>query len=150
MNRCKASQYRQENVDNLIWRVIKLFIKHKRQILERFALTCPQYEILSALYYYSDNKTEIYQIDLSERTEIDPLTTSIILRGFQEKGLITLHHNSMDTHIVIVEFTETGVELFENVSKQMKKLTDHVYQGINMDRLIPQLIKLSDKFNNLI
>jgi len=137
-------------VDILMWRVTKLLIKNKKQILERFSLTCSQFEILSAINYFSRIKKEIIQIDLSEKADIDPMTTSTILRNLEKKKLITRHRSPTNTRTVIVRLTSEGITLLNKAFEQIKLSSDLIYQEVNKDHLISQLLKLSDKLNKLL
>lgn len=136
-------------MDNLIWRVFKLFLKNKKQILERLDLTCSQYEILSATYYLVNTRPEVIQIDLSEKAFIDPMTTSTILRNLQKKGLIKRNRSSVNTRTVIVELTPVGVALFEKACQQVEAYSEMIFEGINQKLLISQLTKLSHNLNKL-
>jgi len=136
-------------VDILMWQVIKLMIRNKKQILERFGLTCSQFEIISAIYHFSRIKTEIIQIDLSSRTEIDPMTTSTIVRNLQKKGLVTRHRSVLNTRAIIVELTQEGLDLFEQALLQVNSWSDLIYQDVNKRYLTTQLLKLFDKLNKL-
>lgn len=136
-------------LDILMWRVFKLFIKNKKQLLEKIDLTCSQFEILSAMHYLQGIKPEVIQVDLSEKTSIDSMTTSTILRNLQKKGLITRHRNTMNTRAIIVRLTANGVESLEKAYQLIRASSELIYKDINENRLASQLIKLSDKLNKL-
>jgi len=137
-------------MDILMWQVIKLLIKNKKQILEKFGLTCSQFDILSALNYFSNFKTEIIQIDLSERASIDPMTTSTILRNLERKGLIARQRGTVNTRTVLVELTTDGLNLLNEALLEIKISNKKIFQVIDIDKdlLISQLLKLSNKLNN--
>ena len=136
-------------MDNLIWRVFKLFLKNKKQILDRLDLTCSQYEILSAIYFLMRVRPEVIQIDLSEKAFIDPMTTSTILRNLQKKGLIKRNRSLVNTRTIIVELTPIGVVLFENACRQLEAYSEMIFEGINQKHLTSQLTKLSHNLNKL-
>jgi len=136
-------------MDILVWRVIKLLMKSKRHTLEKFGLTCSQFDILSAIDYYSNIKTEIIQTNLSEKAEIDPMTTSTILRNLERKGLIRRNRGTVNTRIVIVELTDDGYELLEKAALQIKLSNKIIYNEIDKSWLTSQLMRLSDKLNKL-
>jgi len=76
-------------IDLLLGRITKLWTRTKKQILDNCGLTHSQFEILSAIYHFTASRHEIIQIHLSEKTGIDPMATSTILRNLEKKGLIT-------------------------------------------------------------
>jgi len=149
MNQQIISQDHISKIDILIWRVIKLFIKNKKHILENLNLTCSQFEILSAIHYLQSVKTDIIQAELSEKAAIDPMTTSTILRNLEKKGLITRQRSTVNTRTVIVNLTKGGIELLEKANHQMKLYTELIYKDINEKHLISQLTKLSNKLYKL-
>lgn len=136
-------------VNSLMWQVIKQLTKIKKQDLDKFGLTCSQFEILSAIYHFSVNDEEIIQIDLSERTQIDPMTTSTILRNLQRKGFITRTRSPVNTRTIIVRITPLGEELYRKALSKVGKTSKLIYQNIDKKLLVSQLIILSDKLNKL-
>jgi len=134
--------------DILMWRFIKLLVKRKKQVLDKFGLTYSQFDILSAISYFSAIRTEIIQIDLAEKTVIDPMTTSTILRNLEKKRLITRHRNTQNTRTVIVKLTDKGVYLLEEANSQIKLSNMKIYENIDSDQLNSQLLKLVDNLNN--
>lgn len=135
-------------MDILMWRVIKLLIKNKKQVLDKFGLTCSQFDILCAVNYFSNFKTEIIQVNLSEKADIDPMTTSTILRNLEKKGLIARHRSTINTRTVLVELTDNGLCLLEQASMEIRSSSKKMYEDVDRDRLMSQLLKLSDKLNN--
>jgi len=147
MNEKDISQDAILKMDILMWRVIKLLIKNKKQVLEKFGLTSSQFDILCAVNSFSNNKKGIIQINLSEKTDIDPMTTSTILRNLEKKRLITRHRSAINTRTVLVELTDVGLCLLEEASKQINSVSKKIYEGIDKDRFMSQLLKLSSKLN---
>lgn len=143
------SQDHISKMDILIWRVIKLFIRNKKHILENLNLTCSQFEILSAIHHLQDVKADIIQAELSEKASIDPMTTSTILRNLEKKGLITRQRSVINTRTVIVELTKDGIELLEKAYHQIRLSSELIYQDINQKYLASQLAKLSDRLYKL-
>lgn len=139
------------NMDLLVHQVIKLWTKLKKQVLEQFDLTCSQFEILSAIHYLTKAEKEIIQIDLSEKTGIDPMTTSTILRNLEKKGLITRKRGTENTRIVIVQLTSKGSALYMSAFLGINNINEKIYDKIDKENLSIQLLILSDelnKFNN--
>lgn len=149
INQDEILQDPQLKVDILMWRVIKLLIKNKKHTLARFNLTCSQFDILFAIYYFSNTKKEIIQIDLSERTETDPMTTSTVLRNLQRKGLITRRRGDVNTRTVIVELTQSGLVLLERAFEEVRTTGELIYGDINKAHLASQLMRLSNILTKL-
>ena len=138
-----------QKVNSLMWQVIKQLHRTKKQDLEQFGLTCSQFEILSAIYQISKTKEEIIQINLSEKTQIDPMTTSTILRNLQRRGLITRERSLINTRTVIVKITSSGEALYKKALSKVGKTTEFIFRNTNDKLLMSQLLILSDKLNKL-
>jgi len=148
MNQKDTSQDPVLKMDILMWHVIRLLIKNRKQVLEKFGLTFSQFDILCAVNSFSNYKKEIIQINLSEKTNIDPMTTSTILRNLERKGLISRHRGTVNTRIVLVEITDDGLNVLEQVIAEIRLSSMKIYENIDKVRFTSQLLKLSDKLNN--
>lgn len=135
-------------MDILMWRVIKLIIRRKKQVLEKFGLTCSQFDILCAINYFSTIKADTIQIDLSEKTAIDPMTTSSILRNLEKKELITRYRSTENTRTVIVHLTDQGRSLLKEAYLEIRLSNMKMYGDVDNEHLTSQLLKLLDKLNN--
>lgn len=131
MKRTRMYQELPDKLEVLTYKVSKMLHKRRSQILSDLELTCSQFYILSAIYQFSIQKREIIQIDLSNTTEIDPMTTSTILRNLQKKGLITRARGIINTRTVEIEFTTNGFELYKKAASKINSMHDTLYQNID-------------------
>lgn len=137
------------NVDLLIGHVFKLWMRSKKQILDEFKLTGPQYDVLAAIYHLSSLKKEIIQIDLSEETGIDPMTTSTILRNLEKNNIITRVRGTVNTRVIYIELTEKGNSLYSMASSKMLLCCNNLYRNIDEKNFTAQLLVLSNELNKL-
>jgi len=135
------------NVDSLLSYVFKLWIRGRKQILDEFDLTIPQYEVLSAIVSLSNHKKEIIQTDLSKETKIDPMNISTILRNMEKNKLITRIRGTIDTRVVQVGLTEAGRVTYQQAFLEMSSSCNKLYSNIDEKDLTIQLIKLSNELN---
>lgn len=135
-------------VDDLMWKVNKLLTKKKNTILDEFELTCLQYDILSAIYHAS-NHNGIIQIVLSEKTQFAPMTTSIVLRCLEKRGLIKRDRRSMNPPTVEAQLTKTGKELYGLAQLKVDNMRRDLFRGLDQKQFKSQLIILSDKLNEI-
>jgi len=138
-----------EEVGYLIWRVSKFWQRGKHKVLDEFGLTSSQMELLGAIYHMSRQQKEATQIVLSQETEIDPMTTSTILRNLEKKGLISRRESVTDTRARIVELTEAGKELFEKAIAKVKSGQELLFKNIDVEVLRTQLIILLQEMDRL-
>lgn len=132
----------------LVWQIIKFLYKHKRLILGRVGLTCSQFDILLTIYSFSDVKEEIIQVDLADKSGIDPMTTSTILRNLEKKELITRCRSATNTRTVVVQLTDKGLKMLQLAVEQIKLSNRTVYENIDEDGLKQQLLELTERLNN--
>lgn len=136
-----------QRVDNLIWRVAKQLNKRKRAVLEEFDLTCSQYDLLAAIWQSTREKKSVIQVDLAERTQIDPMTTSTILRNLQKRNLIIRERGLVNTRTIEIELTYSGSRLYQIAKKQIDQMREETYQSVDQQQIISQLLILSNKLN---
>ncbi|WP_051697797.1 MarR family winged helix-turn-helix transcriptional regulator [Prevotella sp. 10(H)] len=149
MEKVKIMNMKGINVDSLIGHVFKLWMRNKKQILDEFGLTSPQFDVLSAICYLGNRKKEIIQIDLSEETGIDPMTISTILRNLEKNDIITRVRGTINTRVVYVELTEKGNNLYNTASSKMSICCNNIYRNIDEKNLTSQLLVLSNELNKL-
>ena len=137
------------DIDTLLCRVTKLWTRAKKQALDNQSLTYSQFEILSAVYYFKTNQKEIIPVDLSEKTGIDPMTTSTILRNLEKKGLITRMRGVENSRAVFVQLTSLGLEVYEQASFNIMSLSETLYHKIDENNLSIQLKLLSEELYKL-
>lgn len=138
-----------EDVGYLIWRVSKYWQRGKHKILDEFGLTTSQMELLGAIYHMSIQQIEATQIILSQETEIDPMTTSTILRNLERKGLISRRESTTDTRARIVEATEAGNDLFTKAIIKVKKEQARLFENMDTSILKDQLSILLKEMDRL-
>ena len=138
-----------DDIGYLIWRIFKFMQRGKLRLLEEFGLTGSQLELLGAIYQISKHDMEVTQILLSQKTGIDPMTTSTILRNLQKKGLITRHESKTDTRARIVEVTDAGADLFEKAAIKIKEGQTLLLKKIDSEALRVQLKILLQEINQL-
>jgi len=126
----------------LIWRISKYWQREKHKSLDEFGLTGSQLEIMGALYHTGTNEMQVTQIQLSQVTEIDPMTTSTILRNLQKKGLIVRRQSKTDTRARIVELTESGKSLFLKAIVKIKEIHSRTFKNVDIPVLQQELRKL--------
>jgi len=140
----KTRQPMFSRVDNLMWKVTKLLTRKKKTILEEFNLTCSQFDILAAVYQSTKTNSDVIQICLSEKTQIDPMTTSTVLRNLQKRDLIKRERGLINTRTVEVTLTEDGKKLYLAAQHKLETMREHLYENLDQQQFTSQLLKLSD------
>lgn len=136
-------------IDLLLFQVSKLWLKSKKQILDKFDLTYSQFETLEALYNLKNLKQEIIQINISKETGFDPMTTSFILRSLEEKRFITRRRGHINTRVVFVDLTHKGFEVYEKAFDEICKTSRLLYSKVDSQQLSSELLIISKELNKI-
>lgn len=78
----------EESPGFLLWRASTLWRRAIETVLKPLGLTHPQFVILATTAWLTRNGEHASQAAIGRQAALDPNTTSQILRGLQEKGLI--------------------------------------------------------------
>lgn len=146
---CSKSTDPNNDISFLIWRIMKYWQRGKQRLLDEFGITGSQMELLSAICYMSEYKMEVTQIILSQETEIDPMTTSTILRNLQKKGLISRRESTTDTRARIVEVTNEGTALFFRAKAKIEESQEELFKNIDKQGLVTHLRLLLAEMDRL-
>ena len=110
----------------LLWQLTTLWQREIRKVLEPFDLTHSQYVLLASIHWLSLQRQEITQILISQHTQIDPMTTSTVLRTLQAKNLLKRREHSSDTRAKSVALTEKGKEIIKQAVIAVENF-DHAF-----------------------
>lgn len=146
---CSKSTDPNNDISFLIWRIMKYWQRGRQRLLDEFGITGSQMGLLSAICYMSEYKMEVTQIILSQETEIDPMTTSTILRNLQKKGLISRRESTTDTRARIVEVTNEGTALFLRAKAKIEEHQEELFKNIDKQGLVTHLRLLLAEMDRL-
>ncbi|NDW18892.1 MarR family transcriptional regulator [Dysgonomonas sp. 216] len=126
----------------LIWQIMKYWQRGKHRLLDEFGITASQMEILSAIYHLNQEGQEVPQILVSNMTNVDPMTTSTIMRNLQKKKLISRRASKNDTRARVVEITEKGADVLQRAMEKVKGSTAQLLKEVDEEALKTQLREL--------
>ena len=131
----------QDSPEFLLWQVTNLWQKGKSIVLEKYNLTNPQITLLASILWLKQQKTEITQIILSSHSNIDPMTTSTVLRTLQSKGLVIRAEHSTDTRAKIVALSNEGRKLTIQALKSVETFNKNFFNPLG---------KKANEFNQIL
>lgn len=105
----------------LLWQVTTLWQREIRAILAPLDLTHAQFVLLATLLWLSQHQESVTQIDISQNSKVDPMTTSTVLRTLQTKGLIVRREHATDTRAKAVALTPAGQQLTKQAVAVVEK-----------------------------
>jgi len=136
-------------ISYLIWQISKYWQRGKLKVLDEFGITVSQLEVLGAIKHMTKEKEEVTQILLSQKTTIDPMTISTIIRNLERKGLINREESKTDTRARRVELTKEGNKIFNKAVTKVKKGQELLYANIDKEALKEQLTLLLNELNRI-
>ena|SRR5450631_1283538 len=128
----------------LLWQVTTLWQRGIRKALEKHKLTHAQYVLLASLLWLSKQKGSVTQIDLSNHSKVDPMTTSTVLRTLQTKGFIGRQEHASDTRAKVVMLTPGGISTVKQAVKTVEQFDKDFFSilGSKQSDFNKQLLKI--------
>jgi DNA-binding MarR family transcriptional regulator len=128
-----------------LWQLTHLWQRAIRKALEPYGLTHSQYVLLASIHWLSLHKKAVTQVELSAHTQIDPMTTSAVLRTLQKKGLLQRREHLTDTRAKTVMLTDKGIDLTRVAVKAVECFDAGFFSGLgdqanDFNRKIQQLL----------
>lgn len=108
-------------------------------------MTHPQFIVLAALGYFSQQQQEIKQVMIAKQTEIDVMTFSTILKNSEKQQLILRSTSSQDSRAKYVRLTEKGQQVLAQALSLVEALEEEFIgilgdQGEQLNQLLIKLI----------
>jgi len=97
----------------LLWQTTVTWQRQIKKVLEPFSLTHPEFVILAVLLWLEEQKQTPIQSTLVEKTKLDKMTVSKILKKFVSEGLVERQEHEKDTRAKCVILTIKGKPLIE-------------------------------------
>ena len=115
-------------------------IKRYKSCLDRFNLTYTQYVVMLVLW--EDEKSTVKE--MGKRLHLDSGTLTPLLKKIEGMGLINRYRNVNDDRVVVVELTEKG----RNLKEEMTCVPKEMVCRINLDE--EEIRTLKDGLDNLL
>lgn len=133
----------EESPGYLLWKVSTQWRTALEKTLKQFDLTHPQFVVLASTAWLTKNDNNIAQIDVSRAVDLDPNTTSQILRGLEGKQLIKRvrfsNERSKNPHL-----TSLGFELLAQALPAVEQ-TDKLFFSSLDEKQTGELIAIFQK-----
>lgn len=120
----------EESSGFLLWQVTTLWQRGIKKCLDKIDITHPQFVLLASLLWLSIEKETITQIDLSQHSKIDPMTTSTVIRTLERKQLIERQEHPTDTRAKMIVLTENGIKITRKAVKIIEKFDIDFFQSL--------------------
>ena len=111
-----------------LWNASNLWQRELKLALLPHRLTPVQYVVLTSAYNLAERNEEVTQNDIAMDALTDPMTTSIALRGLQEKKFVVRRPHKADTRANSVSITAAGIGLLRKAMKDVE-IAEHDFFG---------------------
>lgn len=141
----KLKKYESIKLDNQVcfslYAASREIIKLYKPLLDKFNLTYTQY--IAMLVLWEDEKSTVKEI--GKRLHLDSGTLTPLLKKIESMGLITRYRDVNDDRVVIVELTEKGRLLKDEVTEvpreMMCKVNMPLENAIALKKYLDELLK---------
>ena len=114
----------------LLWQVTTLWQRGIKKALDEIDITHPQFVLLASLLWLTGQKKNVTQIDLSQHSQIDPMTTSTVIRTLQKKGLVERREHETDTRAKVVLLTASGLKMTRKAVKIIENFDTDFFKSL--------------------
>ena len=114
----------------LLWQVTTLWQRGIKKALDEIDITHPQFVLLASLLWLTGQKKNVTQIDLSQHSQIDPMTTSTVIRTLQKKGLVERREHETDTRAKVVLLTASGLKMTRKAVKIIENFDTAFFKSL--------------------
>lgn len=141
MNKDKYESIKLDNqVCFSLYAASREIIKLYKPVLDKFGLTYTQY--IAMLVLWEDEKSTVK--DIGKRLHLDSGTLTPLLKKIENMGLIKRYRDVNDDRVVVIELTEQGKLLKEDITEVPREMVCR----INMPK--EELLDLKSKLDNLL
>lgn len=141
MNKDKYESIKLDNqVCFSLYAASREIIKLYKPVLDKFGLTYTQY--IAMLVLWEDEKSTVK--DIGKRLHLDSGTLTPLLKKIENMGLIKRYRDVNDDRVVVIELTEQGKILKEDITEVPREMVCK----INMPK--EELLDLKAKLDNLL
>ncbi len=114
----------------LLWQVTTLWQRGIKKALDEIDITHPQFVLLASLLWLTGQKKNVTQIDLSQHSQIDPMTTSTVIRTLEKKGLVERREHETDTRAKVVLLTASGLKMTRKAVKIIENFDTDFFKSL--------------------
>jgi len=113
----------------LMWRAANAWQRAQRAALEPLGITHVQYALLAALAT-DDARRGLSQAEISQRTGVDPMTTSQVIRNLEGRELVLRTASETDRRAQRVSLTSAGRALVRKAQPRVDRTDAEFFSAL--------------------
>jgi MarR family transcriptional regulator, temperature-dependent positive regulator of motility len=114
----------------LLWSVSQLWQRQRKASLKAIDLTLAQYITLACLLWFTKRNEKVTQVMLAERSKLDIMHTSRIVRTLEKKGLLTRFQSPEDSRANYLQITAQGEQVALKGSEMLNVTSNQFFKPI--------------------
>jgi uncharacterized protein YndB with AHSA1/START domain/DNA-binding MarR family transcriptional regulator len=114
----------------LLWSVSQLWQRQRKASLKAIDLTLAQYITLACLLWFTKRNEKVTQVMLAERSKLDIMHTSRIVRALEKKGLLTRFQSPEDSRANYLQITAQGEQVALKGSDMLNVTSNQFFKPI--------------------
>ena len=114
----------------LLWKLYANWETGIKNTLKDHNLTHPQFVILATTTWFVNFAKPTSQKELSDKTGIDAMTTSVIVRGLIKKWYLTRSPDPSDTRAYIITTTDIGSIILQKAMNAVDNYDARFFSGL--------------------
>lgn len=123
----------------LLWQVTMLWQRKIKRELDKLNITHTQFVLMSVLAWLSQQKSDVTQTDIADRSKTDRMMVSKVLRTLEQKGMIARNPHPTDTRANIVLLTKKGHSALQDAVALVEEVDRDFFKA---DRLVNEKLLL--------
>ncbi|MGX4593269.1 MarR family winged helix-turn-helix transcriptional regulator [Leuconostoc sp. JNUCC 76] len=143
-----TQKFNSEFKDNAVNSVGLSFVKvynlwHTRikNELRKYNLTHPQFIVLSTLAYLTQHNDEVNQVNIAKHSDIDVMTTSVIIKNLEKFGFVTREASKKDTRSKVIKLTQGGLNIINETLPIVEEVDQNFFSVLKKEK---------SQFNNML
>lgn len=134
-------QMNEESTGYLLYHLTIIVERKIKRELDKLGITHTQFIVLANIFRLSDDSKILTQIDIANKSKMDKMMVSKILRTLQTKDLVTREVHTTDTRAKTILITQNGKTLLEKAFETVKKAENSFFEPI---------LNVKEEFNSSI
>lgn len=118
----------------LLWHISTSWRRSIEEALNPIGLTHPQFVVLATLGWLTRTGDRVTQKEVGKMANLDPNTTSQIVKGLEKKGLLK-REPSLDGRAKNPFLTELGKEILRKALPIVEAEDQHFFRNLNNDEM---------------
>jgi DNA-binding MarR family transcriptional regulator len=124
----------------LLWQISMTWMREVNQVLENLDLTHTQFVVLAVIGWLNMNQSEVTQMDVARKAQIDRMMTSKVIAALLHKLFVQKHIAPKDSRAFLVSLTPEGVKILSRAVKIVED-TDRLFFG-KLENKEPEFSKM--------